>query len=203
MNIDLEVLKDYVPAESLPILQKWFSQRSFKLKIVKKRVTKHGDFRTKYNESTPQITVNSSLNQYAFLITLTHEFAHLLVWKKHKHSVKAHGKEWKDEFKLLMNVLLSKGIFPEQLQETLIQHLKNPPASSSSDEKLVKELKKYDEDSDTIYLSDLEEGVSFSLNGSRTFTKGLKRRTRYLCREISSSKEYLIHGIAEVRIVDK
>jgi len=202
MGIDFEILKNFVPSESLPILQKWFAQRSFKLKIVKKRVTKHGDFRTKYNEDTPQITVNSSLNQYAFLITLTHEFAHLLVWNKHKHSVKAHGKEWKNEFTLLMNVLIGKNVFPDHLQNALTRHMKNPPASSSRDEQLIKELKKYDQPSNTIYLSELKKGDIFSLNGSRVFTKGVKRRTRYLCKEVSTKREYLIHGIAEVLIVN-
>lgn len=202
MNVDFETLKNHVPPESLPILKKWFSQRSFKLKIVKKRTTKYGDFRTTLQQSTPQITVNSDLNPYAFLITLTHEFAHLLVWNKYQYKVKAHGSEWKNEFATLTNVLLTKNIFPEHLKNILSKHISNPPASSARDIELVKELKKYDPPSNTMHLSEIEEGTLFSLNGSRIFKKGSKRRTRYLCKEVSSKKEYLIHGIAEVVVVN-
>ena len=129
MDNELEILKNYVPTESLPILKNWFSQKPFKLKIPKKRTTKFGDFRATLRKEPHRISVNSDLNQYAFLITLTHEFAHLLVWLEHKHKVKAHGLEWKSEFATLMNVLLSKNIFPQHLEIVLQKHLKNPPAS--------------------------------------------------------------------------
>ena len=202
MAVNFEILQNYVPKESLPILQKWFNQRPFELKIPKKRVTKFGDFRAATGNFQNRISVNSNLNQYAFLITLTHEFAHLLVWLKHKHKVKAHGIEWKTEFATLMNVLLTKNIFPGHLKIVLQKHLKNPPASSARDVNLINELKKYDVPTNTIQLLNLPDGAKFTLNNKRTFIKGTKRRTRYLCKEISSKKEYLIHGVAEVELVN-
>ena len=172
MSIDGAILKKFVPEESLPILTKWFSQRPFELRIPKKRTTKFGDFRASLNNKPHRISVNSDLNNYAFLITLTHEFAHLLVWDKHQHKVKAHGLEWKTEFSTLMSVLLAKNIFPEHLKVVLEKHLKNPPASSARDINLINELKKYDAPSNTLQLIDLPEGSAFSINNKRFFIKG-------------------------------
>ena len=200
MALNYDILENYVPKDSLPILQKWFNQRPFELRIPKKRATKFGDFRASTKQFPNRISVNSNLNEYAFLITLTHEFAHLLVWLEHKHKVKAHGQEWKTEFATLMDVLLKKDIFPAHLKKVLQQHLKNPPASSARDINLIKALKKYDSSSDTVQLIDIAEGSAFTLN-KRSFIKGKKRRTRYICKEISSKKEYLIHGVAEVEII--
>jgi len=187
--INFEILQNYVPTESLPILEKWFNQRAFELKITRKRVTKFGDFRGSVREIPNRISVNSNLNEYAFLITLTHEFAHLLVWLKHQHKVKAHGSEWKIEFATLMDVLLTKNIFPGHLKVVLQIHMKNPPASSARDINLINELKKYDAPTNTVQLAELEEQTTFLLNDKRIFIKGKKRRTRYICKEISSQRE--------------
>ena len=199
---NFNTLKNYVPESSLPILQKWFIQRPFTLKITKKRATKFGDFRASLKGETPKISVNSNLNQYAFLITLTHEFAHLLVWHNHKHKAKAHGVEWKSEFSKLMQILIQKNIFPSHLATALTNHIKNPPASSARDAKLITELKKYDAPSNFIMLSELPKGTIFTLNSKRIFIKGEKRRTRYFCTEIGTKKQYLINGVADVLIVD-
>lgn len=201
MVVDFEILKKYVPQESLPTLKKWFNQKHFILRIPKKRTTKLGDFRASLKNIPHRISVNSNLNQYAFLITLTHEFAHLLIWDRHRHKVKAHGLEWKTEFTNLMEVLLSKEVFPDHLKIVLQKHLKNPPASSARDIKLINELKKYDAPTNTIQLIEIPEGSTFSLNDKRFFIKGNKRRTRFLCKEISSKKDYLIHGVAEVELI--
>jgi len=202
MAIDFEILQNYVPTTSLPILKKWFSQRSFDLKISKKRTTKFGDFRGSLKNEQPRISVNSNLNEYAFLITLTHEFAHLLVWLKHQHKVKAHGIEWKTEFATLMNILLTRNVFPEHLKQVLEIHMKNPAASSARDISLINELKKYDTPSNLLTLMEIEENSAFILNEKRVFIKGKKRRTRFVCKEISTKKEYLIHGVAEVELVN-
>jgi len=202
MAVNFDILKNHVPEKSIPILEKWFQQRNFKLKITKKRTTKFGDFKLDQQHKNPQISVNGDLNPYAFLLTLTHEFAHLLVWKNNQHKVKAHGEEWKNEFKLLMNVLLQKNVFPEDIALALTKHMINPPASSARDIHLIKALKQYDAPSNTLHLSEIPEGSSFTINHKKIFIKGEKQRTRFLCEEINSKKQYLIHGIAEVELVE-
>ena len=201
MAVDFEVLNNHIPEKSSDILQKWFQQRDFKLKITKKRTTKFGDFRLDKQHKNPQISVNGDLNPYAFLLTLTHEFAHLLNWLQHQHKVKAHGKEWKNEFQLLMNVLLQKGVFPDDIFVPLYKHMQNPSASSARDIELIKALKKYDEHN-ALHLSDLPEGSKFSVHQKKVFIKGAKQRTRYLCEEVNTNKKYLIHGIAEVELIE-
>ncbi len=201
MPVNFEILADYVPESSLPILKKWFEQRPFELNIKKRRSTKYGDFRPSEKNKIPRISVNSNLNKYAFLITLTHEFAHLLVWHRYKNKVKAHGEEWKTEFASLIHVLVLKKIFPEHIEKVLVKHIKNPPASSARDVKLVYELRKYDERTEAVYLSEVPNGATFTINNKRFFIKGTKKRTRFLCTEVSTKREFLIHGIAEVIII--
>jgi SprT protein len=202
MAINFDKLQNHVPENSIPILQKWFNQCDFILKIKKKRNSKFGDFKVDTRFNNPEISVNADLNEYAFLITLTHEFAHLLVWKQHQHRVKAHGEEWKNEFRLLMNVLLQKNVFPDDIFVPLYKHMQNPAASSARDVDLIKALKKYDLEQNTIHLDDLPEGSKFSINNKKIFIKGIKQRTRYLCEEVISKKKYLIHGIADVELVE-
>lgn len=195
-------LHNYIPASSLPIIEKWFDDYSFNLKITKKRQTKLGDFRVKHRSEKHQITVNGNLNQYAFLITLTHEFAHLLVWENHKKRLQPHGSEWKNQFSALLMELIINQVFPEDIKAVLLEHAKNPAASSVRDVSLTVVLNKYNEEKEVIYLADIPMGAHFSVNNKRVFTKGEKRRTRYLCNEVASNKQYLVHGSAEITLVN-
>ena len=195
-------LHNYIPESSLPIIEKWFAPYSFNLKITKKRQTKLGDFRVKHQSTKHQITVNSNLNQYAFLITLTHEFAHLLVWENYKKRLQPHGSEWKNQFSALLMELIINQVFPEDIKKVLIEHAKNPAASSVRDVDLTMVLNKYNQEKEVTYLSEIPLGAYFFIHNKRVFTKGEKRRTRYLCSEIASNKKYLVHGSAEVLLVD-
>lgn len=194
-------IQNTIPQASIPIVKNWFNDNFFQLKVSKVRNTKLGDYRAKRGVFPHRISVNQNLNQYAFLITLTHEYAHLLVWEKHKNKVLPHGLEWKNKFAELMLILLDNKIFPEDIAESLVKHIKNPAASSVRDFNLTLQLKKYDVDFESVtHLIDLPEGTIFSLKNQRIFTKGKKRRTRYFCLENSTKKQYLIHGAAEVLV---
>ena len=194
-------IQNTIPQASIPILKTWFNDNFFQLKVSKARNTKLGDYRAKRGVFPHRISVNQNLNQYAFLITLTHEYAHLLVWEKHKNKVLPHGLEWKNKFAELMLILLENKIFPNDITESLVKHIKNPAASSIRDFNLTLQLKKYDVDFESVtHLIDLPEGAVFSLKNKRIFTKGKKRRTRYFCLENSTKKQYLIHGAAEVLV---
>lgn len=198
---DCLVLSRYVPEASIPILKNWFTQTPFILNITKKRTTKLGDFRGEVGKQLCKISVNQNLNSYSFLITLTHEFAHLLVWNKYKNKVNPHGKEWKNTFTELLIVLLENNIFPDDLTPMVVKHAKQPKASSQADVQLTKALNNYNPTNDLVHLMELEQGTIFSLNNNRTFKKGEKRRTRYLCEEVTTKKKYLIHGVAEVNVL--
>lgn len=188
----------FIPEKAIPIIEKWFKPYSFTIKISRKRHSKLGDFSAGKWFEQPQISVNGNLNPYSFLITLTHEFAHLLVHKNYKRRVKPHGEEWKNQFSQLLNELINENVFPENINQVLKEHAKNPAASSVRDAKLMEALNKYNPPTNTIYLNELPLGAIFSVNNKRKFIKGEKRRTRFLCTEVNTKKQYLVHGIAEV-----
>jgi hypothetical protein len=171
------------------------------VKVKTERKTRHGDYR-KLPNGQHQITVNSNLNSFRFLVTLIHEIAHLEAYQKHGRFIKPHGKEWKQSFQHLMLPFLNPKIFPKDLLPLLAKHFKNPKASSDTDIHLALALKQYDEDNDKTYIFEIEEGVTFKLYNGRIFKKGLKRRKRYECIEISSGKLYLFNPNAEVELLD-
>lgn len=165
-------------------------------------MSKHGDFRAPFNGRPHRISVNRSLNPYAFLITFLHEIAHLIVWETHGRKVKSHGIEWKSTFGVLLQEYIEAGCFPEDLEDILMRHALKPRASSSSDQKLLMALRSYDDAPTRVtLLEELQENALFALPNGRIFRKGKKRRTRYLCQELSSRRAYTISQLAEVKLI--
>lgn len=192
-----KLLAAYLPEKSLLIVINWFSEHQFNLKIKNSRSTKLGDFRPpKKTVELPTITINKDLNPEQFLITLTHEFCHLIVWEQHKNKVKPHGKEWKSVFSEHLIFLVNNQIFEEPLATIILRHARNPKASTFADPVLYKHLNKQ---KNQLLLKDLSTNQSFSFK-NRLFIKKETRRTRAICMEIKSNKMYLINLMAEVEI---
>lgn len=194
------VLEQYIPKKALASVEHLLETYNVHLKIVNQRKTKHGDYRP-LPTGGHQITVNANLNAYKFLITLIHEIAHVLVFVKYKNTVKPHGIEWKLTFQQLMLPLINPHIFPEQLLPVIARHFKNPKASSDTDAALSIALKRYDVSTNKNYIFELELGVLFSTADGRVFRKGNKLRKRYLCKEISSGREYVFQPNAQVELI--
>lgn len=191
-----KVLEKYIPQAAIPIVQHWFYETKTHLTIKAPRMTKFGDFRPSFKGKPHRISVNGDLNPYHFLITLTHEFAHVYTWMKYKQSVPPHGMEWKNTYAKMLKQLIDLNCFPEILEEVLIKHLNNPRASSVSDAILFKTLRSLD-DKETLSLDQVEEGAIFQFR-NRKFKKGIKRRVRYECMDLSNGKVYLINGQANI-----
>ncbi len=200
----MDTLVPFLPNNTIDKLTPYFDD-TFLLKIVNPRKTKLGDFRpARTGKQLSIITINNDLNPYAFLITLVHEIAHHHVWLSHKQRVAPHGKEWKSTFKYLLLPFLHPTILPDDVITALSKYLINPKASSCSDINLFRVLSAYDNRRDeTLYLENLAENSLFSIDHKRIFRKGKKLRTRYKCLEIHSQKQYFVHGLAVVKIVDK
>jgi len=194
-----EKLSKYLPENSVHLVAEILTQNPITIKIVNNRATKHGDFR-KMSNGKVQITLNNSLNQYQFLLTLIHEIAHFTTHKKYNR-VKPHGIEWKRAFQHLMLPFVRPAIFPEELLPYLANYLKNPKASTGSDVNLTYALKKYDENLDKNYIFELEHGSIFTFN-NKTFKKGSIRRTRIECIELHSKRTYLFNQNAEVDLIN-
>jgi SprT protein len=195
------ILAKYIPQPAIPLISEWIYHFNFKLKIKKSRQSKFGDYRPPLPGLNHQITINYDLNQFAFLITLVHEIAHLLCHERHGNRVKAHGEEWKDAFRELMRPFMRMEIFPQDLFDSVVQYMKDPAASSCSDDNLFRTLKRYDKKSDTVHLETVSNNTEFIFN-NRHFIKGPKIRTRYKCIEKNSKHVYLFAALAEVKIVE-
>ncbi len=197
-----EILKKYLPEETVILISEWIIEFDFKLKITKERKTRLGDYTSPRGDLNHTITINYNLNKYAFLITLVHEVAHLVTFNEHKNTVNPHGTEWKRNFQKLMQPFLTPDIFPLEVFAALRKYLQNPAASSCSDIHLLRTLKLHDEDTSTIFLEHLPIHTVFLYNGSRVFKKGERIRKRYKCIEIKSGVVFLFNPITEVEIFD-
>jgi hypothetical protein len=158
----LEYLQRFIPAASVPQTLQLLHQYKVHLTITRNRKSVLGDYRHADGQQAHRISVNGDLNKYAFLITLLHELAHLVTFENHGHEVLDHGQEWKYYYAHLLRLYLAAAIFPADLRGALEQSLHNPPASSCSDETLMRQLKKYDRHSgDSVWMETLPEGALF------------------------------------------
>jgi len=195
------ILAKYIPDPAIPLISDWIYHFNFKLKIKKSRQSKFGDYRPPLPGLNHQITINHDLNKFAFLITLVHEIAHLLTHERHGHRVKAHGEEWKNSFRELMRPFMRMEIFPQDVFDGIVKYMKDPAASSCSDDNLFRALKRYDKPNSLVHLETLPNNVEFIFN-DRNFIKGPKVRTRYRCIEKNSNHVYLFAALAEVKLVE-
>ncbi|UFH56204.1 hypothetical protein [Spirosoma sp. KNUC1025] len=156
-----------------------------------------------------QITVNANLNPYAFLITYVHEVAHAAVYSQYKslrgNRLRPHGKAWQTAFQRLMQPLLVESVFPDAILQPLRQYLSKPAATTYANPALMTALRQADQVlapnlmMDQVLLKDVAEGHQFSF-AKKTFVRGTLRRTRVVCKEISSGKSYAILAHAWVEV---
>lgn len=195
-------LQKYLPDRAVEPCFELIKTHGVHLKIVNHRVTRHGDYRRLPN-GLHQITVNASLNQYRFLITLVHEIAHLVAFENYGRRILPHGVEWKRTFQHLMVPFIRPEVFPSQLLPIIANHFKNPKASSSTDARLFIALKAFDEEErQGSYVYELPKGSIFRLYNGKLFRKGDKKVKRYECVELSTGKLYLFQPNAEVEFIE-
>jgi len=194
----MEGFKKFLPLGFEEIVVDLFLASPINFKIVPPRKTKLGDFRMGSTLQKPQITINGDLNPYSFLITTLHEFAHLHTFQQYGNRVNPHGEEWKSNFRKLLIPIIDSKKLPKDIEHALVDSLVSIKASSCTDMKLSRILKKYDEMKDGIELLErLPKNTIFALNG-REFIKGELRRKRYLCEETISKRQFLVNALAEV-----
>ncbi len=194
-------LVKYLPERSVQLCMELIRVNEVHLKIVNERVTRHGDYRRLRN-GQHQITVNVNLNKYRFLITLIHEIAHLVAFKKYGKLIKPHGVEWKKTFQYLMLPFIRPEIFPSAILPLVAKHFKNPKASSSTDANLSIALKKYDtQQSEKSYVFEIPIGSIFRIYNGKLYKKGNKRVKRIECIEVATGRMFLFQPNAEVELI--
>lgn len=195
-----ETLAKYIPEHAVKPVFDLIVVNQVHLKIVNERATRHGDYR-KGLSGKHEITVNSSLNKYKFLITLIHEIAHLVAFEKFGRRIKPHGQEWKYSFQHLMVPFIRPEIFPGHLLPLLARHFRNPTASSDTDATLSLALKQFDKQNDKNYIFEIPYDSVFRIQNGKIFRRGALRVKRYECLEVSSGRMYLFNPNAEVELL--
>jgi SprT protein len=191
-------LLNYVPEDVVDDCVDWIRTHRIIVRIKKSRQSKYGDYHPPAFGQNHKITINHDLNKYAFLITFTHEVAHLLCFNRYGNKPLPHGEEWKREFKNLLIPLLYKNVFPDDIKQALIRYMKDPAASSCTDLHLLKALNGYNARKEGwAHLEDLAEGTSFKTATGKKFVKGPRLRKNYECFDEQRHK-YFIHPLMEV-----
>jgi hypothetical protein len=202
------MLEGHVPEKALDRIAYAFAETPVRLKFAKGRATKTGDFRPPRKGESVTITVNSNLNPYACLITLVHELAHYYVYRskhvltplfgKGRKRYTPHGREWKETFRSLMWEYQTVEVFPADVLDALFDYMQNPTASTFANQRLMRELAKYDEPSGLVTVESLPDNALFQTTTGRRFRKIGKKRTRYLCYCLDNRRQYLFSPIVQV-----
>lgn len=195
----LTALSSFLPEGSFEEVAQYLQQYKVHLTITRERQSILGNYRNKVFDKNHRISVNGNLNKYSFLITLLHEFAHLLSHEKYGHKIQAHGKQWKEEYGKILSEFIPKKIFPPEIEKLLAQSLKNPAATTCAEPHLIRALKKYDEKKeDHFFIEELPAGSLFKVRNGAIFKKGERIRKRFKCVEVATKKVYLFSPVYEV-----
>ena len=198
MNQDL---KSYIPEFAFDQVFQLLSDEC--LEVVIKKLAKPDTAIIERKNGRHQITINSNLNPYRFLVTLLHEIAHYEAYQQHGSKIKPHGKEWKLTFQRLALPFLRPEIFPIQVLPFLAQYFKNPKASSDSDVLLSRSLIEFDPPNKKTFIFEVIEGAKFKTHNGKLFRKGKKRRTRYEATELQSGRLYSFSPNAEIELINE
>ncbi|MGB3585200.1 MAG: SprT-like domain-containing protein, partial [Tunicatimonas sp.] len=194
---------NYVPKAAEAYCVLLWKQYGFRLKLANHRQSKWGDYRYRKSASGSeqhQISVNRTLPAEAFLLTYLHEVAHLMAFQRHWFCIRPHGAEWKSCFRQLLQPVLTEPMVSEEVRIPLQRYAQNPKATVHADAALLRALLREKPLDGNIPLASVAEQEHFVFQG-RKFLKEKVRRTRALCREMTSGKRYTIAQSAYVTTV--
>ncbi len=196
----LGALQQYVPEGSYHLVLPLLEHYKVQLTVTLERQSKLGDYRRHGHRGSHRISVNGNLNRYAFLITLLHELAHLLVNEQHGWRVQPHGREWKQAYGQLLHDFLRQQLFPADIAAELQAILHNPGASSCTEDGLQRVLFNYDDNPHGLQLVEsLKPGDKFVIKGGKVFVRGNRLRKRIQCTKIPEGHMYLFNPLYAVK----
>ncbi len=195
----LAALHAFLPAGSGEMVMQYLKQYSVHLTITRERKSILGDYKFDTHGRNHRISVNGSLNSFAFLITLLHELAHLVAFVRFGNRIAPHGREWKWVYGEILQHFLSLGIFPADVAAEIKLTMNSPAAGSCAEDGLVRVLRRYDlkEDSKKL-VEELEVNETFRIKDGRVFKRGDQLRKRIRCVEVDTNKIYLFSPVYEV-----
>jgi SprT protein len=195
-----KVLSKYLPEACIGKVYDWLVKNQASLRITSARSSKLGDFRPAQGRLPHRITVNHNLNKYDFLITLIHEMAHLLCWKKYGKGVKPHGMEWKNIYQNLIYEMCEPGIFPQEIRQALAIYFLPETSYRNGNDALARALRNYDPQSLHTAVEDVPDGETFVYKQSG-FRKIHKVRKRYKCICLNDNRMYSFSPLTQVLLV--
>jgi predicted SprT family Zn-dependent metalloprotease len=197
-------LQQFLPPNTYDAVIEYLHQYKVHLTVARERKSILGDYRHRTHIKNHRISVNGTLNKYAFLITLLHELAHLLTFEQYGNKVQSHGREWKTIFGQLLAQFIQHNVFPDDIKKALISSISNPAASSCADEVLLRTLRRYDAKNGTTATKLVEEvphEALFKTHDGKVFKKGEKVRKRFKCMEVQTGRLYLFSPVYEVELI--
>ncbi len=201
MEKPLAHLEAFLPSGCLEALYLYFRAYPIHLTLTRSRRSVFGNYRLPRRAGgAHRISVNGDLNPYAFLVTLTHEIAHLKAFVDFGRGIKPHGPEWKQRFREVLYPFVQQQVFPPAVTAALEAYLQNPAASSCSDATLYLALRAFDAPSgkeNLALVASLPDGACFKTADGRRFRRIKKLRTRIQCQEVQTGRMYLFSGLAE------
>jgi hypothetical protein len=196
------ILGNHLPAGAVDRVYDYLFRHKVHFHITLERRTKLGDYRRPSPERNfHEISVNGNLNPYFFLLVFLHEAAHLETCVKYR-TAQPHGHEWQEEYRQLL--IANADLFPADLQPLLKKYTRRIPLSHPVAKQMETLLHHYDADYDPddrpLTLDALRPGDRFTLKQrpEQQFEALERRRTRWLCREIPSGRQYLVAGSAQI-----
>jgi hypothetical protein len=202
-EVSISSLSDFLPQGTFELVEPFLLHYKVHLTITKSRATVLGDYRNAIEGKAHRISVNGNLNQYAFLITLLHELAHLITYVRFGNKVASHGTEWKDQFSDLLKHFIQSNIFPQDIRLQIAASMKSPAASSCADDALMRVLRKYDAVKENHFLvEEIEQGRCFQTKNGKVYKREEKIRKRIRAIEVDTGRVYLFSPIYEVMKVD-
>jgi len=121
-EVSIDHLQKYLPADTSPAVTEFLHSYKVHLTITRHRQSILGDYRHRTMAHNHRISVNGSLNPFAFLITLLHELAHLLTFEQYGNKVYAHGTEWKKVYGGLLHQFVQHKVFLLILKKNCCNH---------------------------------------------------------------------------------
>jgi hypothetical protein len=195
-------LQRFLPPDTYEAVLQYLQFYKVHLTVAAERKSILGDYRHRTHFSNHRISVNGNLNRFSFLITLLHELAHLLTFEQFGNKVLSHGREWKLIYGKLLEQFLQNKIFPADIENELLQSLKNPAATSCAEDGLIRVLRKYDDKASHYRLvEEIPENGMFRCDDGRVFKRGEKMRKRFKCVEVNTGRVYLFSPVYEVEAV--
>ena len=195
------ILGNHLPPEAVAPVYDYLNRHRVHFHITRQRSSKLGDYRwPQKDHNYHEISINGDLNAYLFLWVFLHEAAHLETHLKHR-DVQPHGHEWQAEYAQLLIVYAS--LFPSEVQPLLGRLVRRVPLNRNLMRQIEELLRHHDPDyraEEHVTLDRLQPGIRFRLKSKPDilFESVERRRTRWLCRDVATGRQYTVAATAEI-----